>query len=434
MSLRRLIPFVVAAFAALSATAEAITVSGVTISQNPLTRLVTVDYALSGEPAIVTVDFLTNGVSIGEANFRNVFGDVNRLVDTNGTRRIGWRPALSWPGNSFAEKSLTAKVTAWTVDDPPDYLVADLDVPSGIPCISYYTSTNALPYGGITNDIYRTSRIVMRRIRAAGVKWLMGNGVGEPKSYETPHYVTFTEDYWLAVFETTQEQHRMFCGDGYSGIPLNCDSRYALTRPDVAVSPKVNIQYYKLRGTSAKVNKYRTLGTDSCFAPLRTKTGIDFDLPTDAQWEYAARAGGSSLLWGDIEWNINIFKVYEWYYSNSAKHTEANGYPGGDGYQHGHRVGSKPPNPFGLYDMLGNVSEICLDVYTADLGTGDVVDPIVSSGSDRVRRGGNVNNAKDKDNLRGTYRTKIATGSSDHKIGYRLMCPLTLKFPVVDSE
>ena len=122
------------------------------------------------------------------------------------------------------------------------------------------------------------------------------------------------------------------------------------------------------------------------------------------------------------------------YYSNSAKHTEANGYPGGDGYQHGHRVGSKPPNPFGLYDMLGNVSEICLDVYTADLGTGDVVDPIVSSGSDRVRRGGNVNNAKDKDNLRGTYRTKIATGSSDHKIGYRLMCPLTLKFPVVDFE
>lgn len=46
-----------------------------------------------------------------------------RLVDTNGTRRICWRPDLSWTGHSIADEIVTAKVTAWTQDDPPDYLV-----------------------------------------------------------------------------------------------------------------------------------------------------------------------------------------------------------------------------------------------------------------------------------------------------------------------
>jgi hypothetical protein len=82
--------FLAVFFAMFGLLAEEITVSDVTIAQNPLTRLVTVDYKLDGEPAIVTVDFMTNNVSIGEENFRNVFGDVNRVVDTNGVRRICW--------------------------------------------------------------------------------------------------------------------------------------------------------------------------------------------------------------------------------------------------------------------------------------------------------------------------------------------------------
>lgn len=423
--------FMAAFFALFGLWAGEITVSDVTIAQNPLTRLVTVDYKLDGEPAIVTVDFMTNNVSIGEENFRNVFGDVNRVVDTNGVRRICWRPDLSWPDNKIEEEIVTAKVTAWTKDDPPDYLVVDFDAPSGLSCISYYVSTNALPDGGLSNDVYRTSRIVMRRIKAAGVRWLMGNDGSEKATaaYETPHYVTFTEDYYLAIFETTQEQHFRFSGRGYTER-----SEYGKTREDIAVSPKVNIEYRFLRGNEAPVNKYRKLGVDRCdFKSLRSKTGIDFDLPTDAQWEYAARAGGTSLIWGDFTWSINTFAKYDYYYSNSKKHTAANGYPEGDGYQHGHPVGSKLPNGFGLYDMLGNVCEICLDVYTKDLGAAEATDPVVSSGSNRVRRGGNFNNASTTANLRATYRTSIASNSSDHKIGYRLMCPLTLKFPVEEE-
>ena len=428
MDKKGFLAFALAVSAAFCCRADAITVSGVTIAQNPLTRLVTVDYTLGVEPAIVTVDFLTNGVSIGEANFRNVFGDVNRLVDTNGTRRICWRPDLSWTGHSIPDEIVTAKVTAWAKDDPPDYMVVALDTTTPLSPVSYYVSTNALPDGGLANDVYRTSRIVMRRIHAAGVRWLMGNDGSEvtAAAYETPHYVTLTEDYYIGIFEVTQEQHRQFSGDGYTE-----DSTYGKTRNDIAVSPKVNIQWRYLRGNSAPVNKWRTLGTDRCdFKTLRNRTGIDFDLPTDAQWEFAARAGAThGIMYEGITYNnAASVKKYEWYYGNSDKHTEANGYPGGDGKQHGHPVGSKQPNPFGLYDMLGNAAEMCLDVYTADLGENDVEDPIGASGSDRVRRGGNINNSITP-YIKGTYRTSVAPNTADYKIGYRLMCPIGLKFP-----
>ena len=428
--------FLAVFFAMFGLLAEEITVSDVTIAQNPLTRLVTVDYKLDGEPAIVTVDFMTNNVSIGEENFRNVFGDVNRVVDTNGVRRICWRPYLSWAGNSIDDEIVTAKVTAWTKDDPPDYLVVDFDAPSGLSCISYYVSTNALPDGGLSNDVYRTSRIVMRRIKAAGVKWLMGNDGSEKDTaaYETPHYVMFTEDYYLGIFEVTQEQHRRFSGENYKDKHTDKDGVYGKSRENIAICPRVNIEYRHLRGNSAPINKYGTLGVDTChLKSLRSKTGIEFDLPTDAQWEYAARAGGTSLIWGDLAWSISTFALYEYYYGNSPKHTEANGYPGGDGVQHGSPVGSRRPNGFGIYDMLGNVCEICRDAWKQDLGTADATDPLISSGSSRVRRGGNFNNGNTTSNLRATYRTKIDSNSSDYKIGYRLMCPLTLKFPVEET-
>lgn len=424
-------PAMAAFMCACTYAADVITVSDVTIAQNPATRLVTVDYTLGGAPAIVTVDFLTNGVSIGEENFRDVFGDVNRLVGTNGTRRLCWRPDLSWKGHSVADEIVTARVTAWEKDDPPDYLVVALGAEPRLPAVSYYVSTNALPDGGLANDAYRTSRLVMRRIHAAGVKWLMGNGGSGAASNEKAHYVTLSDDYFIGIYEVTQEQHRQYSGDGYTER-----SAYGMTRADIAMAPKVNIQYRYLRGNGAPVNLRRELGTDRCdFKTLRNLTGVDFDLPTEAQWEFAARAGAADgIMYSGIVYN-NAASVnqYEWYYSNSPKHNDSAAYPGGDGYQHGHPVGQKLPNPFGLYDMLGNVEEMCLDCYVADLGSADAENPLTASGSSRIRRGANINNAISL--VRGTRRTSLtAVNSADFKIGYRLMCPVGLKFPVEEEE
>ena len=108
------------AFAA-AAFAEAPVVSDIAVAQNPDTLAVTVTYALTGAPAIVTVDFTTNGVSIGAENVRTVGGDVNTYVETGAVKRIFWSCDSDWPGRRIADGSLKAVVTAWALDNPPDY-------------------------------------------------------------------------------------------------------------------------------------------------------------------------------------------------------------------------------------------------------------------------------------------------------------------------
>jgi formylglycine-generating enzyme required for sulfatase activity len=107
---------------------------------------------------------------------------------------------------------------------------------------------------------------------------------------------------------------------------------------------------------------------DSFLGKVRARTGLNFDLPTEAQWEYACRAGTTTTYGYGNTANGN----YMWYRDNSSSQT--------------HEVGTKSPNPWGLYDMHGNVWEWCLDRNgTLSYGT----DPKgSSSGSYRVRRGG----------------------------------------------
>ena len=110
------------------------------------------------------------------------------------------------------------------------------------------------------------------------------------------------------------------------------------------------------------------MDASSFLGRLRAKTGLDFDLPTEAQWEYACRAGtATTYYWGDA-----LDGAYAWYLDNPDSTT--------------HPVGTRLPNVWGLYDMSGNVWEWCRDRYgTRAFGT----DPEGSaSGSYRVLRGG----------------------------------------------
>lgn len=138
-------------------------------------RKITVSYTLSSE-AIVTVDFQTNvledasgeWVSIGEKNFTSLSGDVNRLVQaTEGTARrtITWNAGADWPKVRIRKPRFRAALTAWPTNSPPDYMVIDLRSAESFP-VNYYVSEDALPYGAVTNKIYKDELLVLRRIRA----------------------------------------------------------------------------------------------------------------------------------------------------------------------------------------------------------------------------------------------------------------------------
>ena len=89
---------------------------------------VEVVYSLTGADAVVTMDVLQNGVSIGDGALWAVEGDVNRKVTAGDGRKIVWRPDVSWPGHKLTETAVSVKLRAWPLDDTPDYLVVDLAI------------------------------------------------------------------------------------------------------------------------------------------------------------------------------------------------------------------------------------------------------------------------------------------------------------------
>jgi formylglycine-generating enzyme required for sulfatase activity len=131
-----------------------------------------------------------------------------------------------------------------------------------------------------------------------------------------------------------------------------------------------------------------------------------YRLPTEAEWEYAAKGGDKTYLTTEYSGSNNVESI-GWYDGNSGNRT--------------HPVGTKQPNDLGIYDMSGNVWEWCWDWYGAYTG-GSQTDPAgAASGSGRVRRGGGWGDSAG--DLRSAYRglnTPTGRGSSS---GFRLVRP-----------
>lgn len=114
---------------------------------------------------------------------------MNRLVkDAAGTKTITWQPDKAWPGE-FTDPGVEVRavVTAWATNAPPDYMVVDLAAKSNV---TYYACAEAVPYG-VTNDLYKTTSLVMRKIPAGQVVWNMG-------SAGSAHKILISNDYYLA--------------------------------------------------------------------------------------------------------------------------------------------------------------------------------------------------------------------------------------------
>ena len=194
----KLTMLVMLALGAATANAAVPEVTSVTMTQTP-DRLVTIAYTLTDAPAVVTLDIQTNATvngetvwaSIGGEHIWNATGDVWKKVDAaSGT--ISWHPDLSWPDHRVAAGGARAVVTAWALDNTPDYMVVDImsdgkAATKDARC-TYYPAVDFLPgselgqKGAITNNpAYKTGYVVMRKIMAKDVIWNMGS-VGEDGS------------------------------------------------------------------------------------------------------------------------------------------------------------------------------------------------------------------------------------------------------------
>ncbi len=373
----------------------------VSISQDA-SHVVRVGYTLgegdNEEEAIVTVDFETNvtgtaegpWASIGSANFRNVGGDVNKVM-LPGTRTIVWRPNRDWPDRYITGGNFRARVKAWAKTCPPDYMVCDLAIPG---TRHFYADQDALPLG-IESDEYRKDLLLMRKAPAANVTWRMGapsNELGTDFSKytnEVTHLVTLSSDYYIGVFPVTRWQYARMTNTSVADLENPCHPQTGISYNGIRYNSNSNTAKGKNGGVWPQDT---TVTDDSPMKRLRDLTALPtFDLPTSAQWEFACRAGTSSALNSgknlttlstSVE-DVNLSEV-AWYAFNRPT-TEENAQV---------RVGLKKPNNWGIYDMLGMVHELCLDWYCG-FTHDSTIDPEVgvSSGIHRFARGGAINSA-----------------------------------------
>ena len=397
---------VVVAALAMAGVAQAvptIDAKSVTFEQKGAKRA-KITYSLTGAPAIVTVDIRTNGVSIGAAHFTSLAGDVNKLVSIDGTHTLTWNVYEDWPDCKITDESLTAVVTAWSPNYPPDYMTVDL---SGAKGTFYYTCAEALP-GGVSNDLYKTDKLLMRKIHACNKTFRMGGANNELRngysSTEKAHLVTLTQDYWIGVYPFTQRQQFLTLG--------NVNNCTFTDKPDSNLRP-ANGGSNKIFRNTDNVNASPASG--SVLAAVRSVTGLSIDLPTEAQWEFACRAGTETSLYSgqdieDITKSVWLDKL-AWYADNADGET--------------HPVGLKEPNAFGLYDMLGNVGELVLDKYN-DPNNDPVTDPLPTGGNGHIYKGGAfcdpASSCRPARRWTGSAIGWSATGA-DH--GFR--CALTIK-------
>lgn len=202
-------------------------------------------------------------------------------------------------------------------------------------------------------DMYKTTKLVLRRIEPG--TFIMGENQNDES-----HRVIFTKPFYIGVFELTQRQYALVTGDDPS-------------KHKGSKRPVTDISIEQMRGSCIEYDwpTSHKVAPNSFMGRIRARTGLNgFELPTEAQWEYACRAGTTTLRYdgSDVYDRDSLMKLGRvpgnqrargWQESNSdvKKHKP----DGKGGYMEFHTsVGMYKPNAWGLYDMYGNVCEWCI--------------------------------------------------------------------------
>lgn len=319
-------------------------------------------------------------------------GAGGELLQSGGPYHIAWDSANDWPEGHSSEFTVTATATEY---NNPLYLVVDLNTGAVTP------STTG---PDLSDDTCRTTELWLRYIPKG--TFIMGSPTSEVgrDSDETLHLVTLTEDFYIGVFEITQKQYSLIYGSNPSSYKEDTHPVESVSYDTIRRRERTPGDGWPTEGHA--VDSYSFLGK------LRAKTGKTFDLPTEAQWEYACRAGTTTAL----NTGKNLTSTDRDSAMAEAGRYGYNHNDGKGGYSSNHtRVGSYLPNAWGLYDMHGNVWEWCLDRWEKNLGRSAVTDPkgpSSGSGSSRVIRGGSWFNCYAQ------YCRSACRGSSSPSGGY----------------
>ena len=316
------------------------------------------------------------------------------------------------------------------------YMVIDLSGGKGAEQFPV-TYLNAEPVGGWTDE-YKTTKLVLRRINPGS--FIMGSPTNElgraedrDGENEIQHQVTITKPFYIGVFEVTQKQYELVKEDFLSILG---DGRFQNSgdhkkmRGDM--HPISNVSWNAIRGDQKSAESdydwpYITdVAPTSFMGIIRAKTGIaTFDLPTEAMWEYACRAGTTTAL--NSGKNLTDPKED----ANCAGVAHYRGLNSGNIYYTS--VGCYNPNAWGLYDMHGNVAEWCLDwlAPVTSSAAKDPVGPMQSTFLDvrgelansRVLRGGSCEDRANE--VRSARRDGTYPYASSRRYGFRLCCFVT---------
>ncbi len=208
----------------------------------------------------------------------------------------------------------------------------------------------------------------------------MGDIFGEGHDSEKPVHKVCVNDFLIGKYEVTQELWKSIMGN--------------------------NPSFFSSCGVACPVENVSWNDVQEFIRKLNDKTGKSYRLPTEAEWEFAARSGGMKEKYAGTNSDIDLER-YAWYDFNSNKAT--------------HPVGQKEPNSLGLYDMSGNVWEWVSDwssiTYYKISPRDNPQGP--SSGGNRVCRGGSWDSVPQL--LRTAYRRSLAPVYKDSRRGFRLL-------------
>jgi len=202
-----------------------------------------------------------------------------------------------------------------------------------------------------SGDSFADSATGIQMVFVKGGCYQMGDTFGDGDKDEKPVHNACVSDFYIGKYEVTQGQWQKVMGSNpsrFSSCGDNC--------------PVEQVSWNDIQGFIRKLN---------------ATTGKNYRLPTEAEWEYAARSGGKKEKYSGTDDSLDD---YAWYSSNSGNKT--------------HSVGQKKPNGLGIYDMTGNVWEWCSDSYGEKYyGESPRDNPQgPSSSSYRVLRGGGWSN------------------------------------------